>query len=123
MRVSQLSRSILMLFVCCLTISFAYAQNSIEIQNEITPEHGQETVYEYADTPEYIFIRRKNFLKNLNEVQLEILDTYDYPKYISTNDEFQKELDIKTHWEKVEAWEAANEGQIDEILDALGLRK
>lgn len=121
MRVIQLSHSILMLFICCLTVNFAYAQDATEYQNETTPEHGQETVYEYAETPEYIFIKRRNFLKNFDEIQLEILATYDYPKYVSTNDEFQIELDIKNHWEKVEAWEAANAHQIDEILDALGI--
>lgn len=123
MRVSQLSRSILMLLICCLTISFAYAQDSVENQDETTSKHEHETIYEYADTPEYIFIKRKNFLKRLNEVQLEILSTYDYPKYVSTNDRFQKELDIKNHWAKVEIWEAENAHRIEEILDALGIRK
>lgn len=122
MNKSHTFRFVLTLSLFVFAMNFGYSQTSSP--NEIgTTKSEKETIFEYKDTPEYVFIDRKNFMKDLNEVQLEILDTYDYPKFISSNDKYQIEMDIKLHWEDVARWEAENAEHIEEILDALGLRK
>lgn len=114
---------ILSLLISCL--DFSYSQDIIiNNQNELGAiKETKEITFDYKDTPDYVFIDRINFMKNFTELQFEILDTYNYPKFISSNDKNQIELDIKLHWEDVARWEEENEESIDEILDALGIRR
>ncbi len=121
---STLMRSALIACVMLCAYNLSTAQDtpkpSIESHEQIE-EHF--TVYEYMDTPDYVFVKRKNFFKTLTEVQLEILGTYDYPKYVSSNDPNQIELDIKRHWEIVTKWENDNAYRIDEIKESMNLSK
>ncbi len=98
-------------------------------QKTNTPGFGEEIntgpkIFEYKDTPDYVFIHhRVNFFKKLNQTQLEVLESFDYPKYTSSNDPVKLEYDILMYEKSIKAWEEENAVRMDEILQAMELSK